>query len=90
MVEPWETRTGLPERAVENRFSVVPASRRTPAGASIIATAGEDFTLWTVWKNRPFDGSINYPILTKAVAARRSCSCLQRHHRQRAITPKGW
>ena len=68
VVEQWETRTGLPERAAENRFSVVAASRRTPAGASLIATVGEDFTLWTVWKNRPFDGNINYPILTKAVA----------------------
>ncbi len=65
--ERWETEFGLPERAVENRFSVVAATRFNENlgefGKSLIATIGEDFTLWTEWKNRPFDGNINFPIL---------------------------
>ncbi len=65
--ERWETEFGLPERAVENRFSVVAATRPNEElsefGNSLIATISEDFTLWTDWKNRPFDGNINFPIL---------------------------
>lgn len=64
--EVWEAQTGLPERAAENRMAVVAASRPTPYGASLIAAVGEDFTLWTTWKNRPFDGQISAPILTYA------------------------
>jgi predicted amidohydrolase len=64
--EAWEAQTGLPERAAENRMAVVAASRPTAYGASLIAAVGEDFTLWTTWKNRPFDGQISYPILTYA------------------------
>jgi len=68
ILEAWEVQTGLPERAAENRFAVVAASRSTPHGASLIAAVGEDFTLWTAWKNRAFDGQISYPILTHAPA----------------------
>ena len=68
ILEAWEVQTGLPERAAENRFAVVAASRPTPHGASLIAAVGEDFTLWTAWKNRAFDGKISYPILTPAPA----------------------
>jgi deaminated glutathione amidase len=65
IAEAWELTTGLLERAAENRLNVLVASRATPAGASAILTIDEDFTLWTPWKNRPFDGNINYPIVTR-------------------------
>lgn len=65
--ERWETEFGLPERAVENRFSVIAATRPDKDlekfGNSLIATISEEFTLWTEWKNRPFDGNINFPVL---------------------------
>ena len=59
----WETEFGLLERSVENRLSVVAATRPNEFGSSLIATISEDFTLWTEWKKRPFDGNINYPIV---------------------------
>ena len=66
VMEKWELETGLPERAAENRLSIVAASRQTPNGGSAIVTISEDFTLWAEWKNRPFDGNINYPLITRA------------------------
>lgn len=67
--ERWETEFGLFERSVENRVSVVAATRPKKDlgkyGHSLITTIGEDFTLWTEWKNRPFDGNINYPIVAR-------------------------
>ncbi|HEX2618742.1 MAG TPA: carbon-nitrogen hydrolase family protein [Phototrophicaceae bacterium] len=69
--EAWELGTAYPERAAENRMSVIVATPSTPVGtsssiaASAIITISEDFTLWTEWKNRPFDGSINAPIVTR-------------------------
>jgi predicted amidohydrolase len=68
IVEVWELTTGLLERAAENRISIVAASRPSPVGASALITNSEDFTLWTEWKNRPFDGNINYPLITRATA----------------------
>ncbi len=62
--EAWEVETGLRERAAENRMNLVVASRQTEAGSSLILGIDEDFTLWTEWKKRPFDGNINYPIVT--------------------------
>ena len=64
--EAWETETGLRERAAENRMNVVVASRKSDAGESIILGIDEDFTLWTEWKKRPFDGNINYPIVIQS------------------------
>ena len=68
--ERWETEFGLLERAAENRLSIIAASRPVESlgefGNSLILTVGEDFTLWAEWKNRPFDGKINYPIITRA------------------------
>lgn len=69
VLEQWELGTGLKERAAENRLSIIAASRPTEAGASALITVGEDFTLWTEWKTRPFDGNINYPIVTLAAAS---------------------
>ena len=66
--EKWELEFGLPERAAENRMSVVVGSRPTDVGGSAIFTVDEDFTLWTEWKKRPFDGNINYPIINKMEA----------------------
>lgn len=66
ILEKWETALGFPERAAENRMNVVAASFPTPAGASGLFAITEDFTLWTEWKNRPFDGKINFPQITLA------------------------
>jgi predicted amidohydrolase len=67
VTERWETELGFLERSAENRFSVIAATRPEKNlgeyGESLIATISEDFTLWTEWKNRPFDGKINYPIV---------------------------
>lgn len=62
VLERWETELGFKERAAENRVNVLVASR---AGSGIYAIT-EDFTLWTEWKNRPFDGNINTPAVTMA------------------------
>ena len=62
IIEPWEHLLGLRERAAENRLNLVVAS---PADGLILAS-DPDFTLWTEWKRRPFDGNINYPIVTVA------------------------
>jgi predicted amidohydrolase len=68
--ERWETEFGLLERSVENRISIVAATQPNKNlgkyGNSLITTISKDFTLWTEWNNRPFDGNINYPIVTRA------------------------
>ena len=66
VMEKWELDLGLPERAAENRLSIVAASRATEHGGSAIITVTEDFTLWAEWKTRPFDGNISYPLITRA------------------------
>ncbi len=62
ILEAWESRLGLRERAAENRMNVVVGS---PDSGLVLAT-DPDFTLWTEWQKRPFDGNINYPIVTEA------------------------
>ncbi len=62
ILEKWETELGFKERAAENRMNVIVASK-TDSGIYAIT---EDFTLWTEWKNRSFDGNINYPVVTMA------------------------
>ena len=62
ILEKWETEFGFKERAAENRMNVIVASKKD----SGIYAITEDFTLWTEWKNRPFDGNINVPIVTMA------------------------
>ncbi|BCX03113.1 MAG: amidohydrolase [Candidatus Roseilinea sp.] len=66
LIETWEIELGLPERAAENRLNLVVASRPTVAGGSAIFAASPDFTLWTEWKTRPFEGNISTPIITRA------------------------
>jgi len=62
ILEKWEVELGFKERAAENRMNVIVASKSD----SGIYAITEDFTLWTKWKNRPFDGNINYPVITMA------------------------
>lgn len=62
ILEKWEVELGFKERAAENRMNVIVAGK-TDSGIYAIT---EDFTLWTEWKNRPFDGNINYPVVTMA------------------------
>jgi predicted amidohydrolase len=69
LLEAWELRYGLPERAAENRLNVVVGARPNAVGASAIFAITEDFTLWTEWKNRPFDGNISHPVITHASAS---------------------
>ena len=64
-LEEWELRTGLVERAAENRVNLVAASRVTDAGQGAVIAAQQDFTLWTPWE-RAFDGTINYPVVRPA------------------------
>ncbi len=63
--EPWETATGLVERAAENRMNLV-ASNAT--GESLIAALPPDFTLWAPSRERTFDGTINLPDVVRGDA----------------------
>lgn len=67
--EAWEMQLGLVERAAENRVCLVAATQPTAAGSSAIMTLHNDFTIMTPWAERPFDGHISYPIITRAPAA---------------------
>ncbi|MFT5223748.1 MAG: putative amidohydrolase, partial [Glaciecola sp.] len=64
--EPWEVTTGLLERAAENRLCLVAATRPGPNGTSRICSLERDFTLWTQWSERSFDGRISHPLVTEA------------------------
>ncbi len=66
--EAWELRTGLVERAAENRLNLVAASRPTPNGAGVIIDLPADFTLWAAW-SKPFDGVISRPDVSAAECA---------------------
>jgi predicted amidohydrolase len=63
--EDWEVKTGLIERSAENRISILASSRKNHEKGSLIIAPDKDFTLWTKWE-RPFDGSINEPNVTKS------------------------
>lgn len=65
ILESWELHTGLRERSSENRMNLVVASRASEVGASAIIALDKDFTLWAKWE-RPFDGNISLPIITRA------------------------
>lgn len=58
VLEDWELRTGLVERAAENRVNLVASARQARA----VLAAHPDFTLWTPWQ-RAFDGTISYPLV---------------------------
>ena len=68
ILERWEGDLGLLERSAENRINLVVASPRDSVAPGMILATDPDFTLWTEWKRRPFDGNINTPIVTRAPA----------------------
>jgi nitrilase len=63
-LENWELRTGLLERAAENRVNLLAPAAGKERGFA--ASLQEDFTVMTPWKTRPFDGLLSQPILTRA------------------------
>ena len=65
ILERWELETGLPERAAENRMSLVVASRSGPEDAGAII-AIDHVALWAGERDGPIDGLINHPIVTRA------------------------
>jgi len=65
VLEAWEMTHGFLERSAENRMNVVVAAQPSEAGTSAIFALDKDFTLWTQWE-KPFDGNINYPLITRA------------------------
>lgn len=67
-LEAWELLTGLVERAAENRINLVAACQPSPLGSSLILGLQKDFTVMTPWEERPFDGLLSQPILTRAPA----------------------
>jgi predicted amidohydrolase len=68
ILEQWEGSLGLPERSAENRMNLVVGSPRHAVWSSMILATDPDFTLWTTWHKRPFDGNINTPIITRTTA----------------------
>ena len=64
--EAWELRTGLVERAAENRINLVAACQPGALGTSLVCALQKDFTVMTPWSERPFDGLLSQPILTRA------------------------
>ena len=64
--EQWEFTTGLVERAAENRVNMLVACAENPMGNSFSAALHEDFTIFTEWKSRKFDGVLTRPMLTEA------------------------
>jgi nitrilase len=64
--EAWELKTGLVERAAENRMNLVVAMRSSGLGTSFANKLHKDFTVMTPWKERQFDGNLTYPVITRA------------------------
>ncbi len=64
--EPWELRTGLVERAAENRINLVAACQPGVQGSSLICALQKDFTVMTPWQERAFDGLLSQPVLSRA------------------------
>ena len=65
-LEAWEVRTGLVERAAENRINLAAACQPGDCGTSLVAGLQRDFTVMTPWQERPFDGLLSQPELTRA------------------------
>jgi nitrilase len=65
-LEAWELRTGLVERAAENRINLVAACQPGALGTSLVCALQKDFTVMTPWAERPFDGLLSQPVLTRA------------------------
>ena len=65
-LEDWECRTGIVERAAENRVNVVLASSAGGERGSVIAALQKDFTIMTPWREREFDGLLSAPEVLRA------------------------
>ena len=63
-MEDWELKTGLIERAAENRVNLLAPA--TGPSRGIAAGLQKDFTVLTEWKDRAFDGLLSQPIITYA------------------------
>ncbi|CAA0081962.1 N-carbamoyl-D-amino acid hydrolase [Zhongshania aliphaticivorans] len=61
--EAWELKTGLVERAAENRVNLLAPSLATEFGCGFAASLHEDFTVFGEWKTREFDGVLTRPAL---------------------------
>ncbi len=61
-LEDWELATGLVERAAENRINLVAA---TAADGGLACSLQTDFTVMTEWQERPFDGLLSQPELSR-------------------------
>jgi predicted amidohydrolase len=64
--EAWELTTGLVERAAENRLNLVAVTQPSELGCSFANKLHKDFTVLTPWEERPFDGNLTYPLMTRA------------------------
>ena len=60
-LEDWECRTGVVERAAENRVNIVLASPAGGERGSVIAALQKEFTIMTEWREREFDGLLSAP-----------------------------
>ncbi len=67
-LERWEFTTGLIERAAENRVNLLVAAQPSILGTSFAGALHKDFTIFTEWKTRKFDGVLTYPMITEAGA----------------------
>jgi predicted amidohydrolase len=65
-LEDWECRTGIVERAAENRVNVIFASAAVGERSSVIAVLQKDFTIMTEWQEREFDGLLSAPAVIRA------------------------
>lgn len=88
ILEPWEVATGFRERAAENRMVVIAATSPSVAGTSIICDLPVDAQLWGASRKTAFDGTINDPIVTRAVRAPSTTHATVHPHRaaDRTIT----
>jgi predicted amidohydrolase len=64
-LEAWELKTGLIERAAENRLNLLAPSSKPDLGKGFIAGLLEDFTIFGEWKTRKFDGVLTRPPLVE-------------------------
>jgi len=65
-LERWELKTGLVERAAENRINLLAPAASGPLGTGFAACLQTDFTVMTPWEERPFDGILSQPEITRA------------------------
>jgi predicted amidohydrolase len=87
VLEAWEVRTGLLERAAENRLSVVAATRPTAAGASLVLGLHPQAALWG---SREFDGTISFPLVTAAAPDQQVlCGVVQPAHAAHRLVSRG-